>query len=120
MVWVTLVLVSLFSVLLSACAATDSGFRVDGSSAASAEQGIITIKKNLRDKERFDFTAALLAIQVSEITSVEQFLAQPDLRTLSYQKLASKINGMTYREILALAKRSTAKVTIERVGPVGL
>ncbi len=119
-IFVLLVLVSFFTVVLSACAATDSGFRVDGSSAAAAEQGIMTIKRNLRDKERFEFTAALLAIQVAEITSVEQFLAEPDLRTLSYQKLANKINGKTYREILALAKQSKAKVTIERVGTAGL
>ena len=119
-IFVLLGLVSVFTVVLSACAATDSGFRVDGSSAAAAEHGIMTIKRNLRDKERFEFTAALLAIQVSEITSVEQFLAEPDLRILSYQKLANKINGMTYREILALAKQSKAKVTIERVGTAGL
>lgn len=117
---VRLVLIGFVSVVLHACAATDSGFRVDGSTAASTGQGITTITRNLRDKKRFEFTAALLVIQLSDINSVEQLLAEPALQSFNYQKLANKINGMTYREILALAKQSKTKVKIERVGTVGL
>lgn len=109
---INFMLVGFVTILLSACAATDSGVRVDGTSAASAEKGIMTIQRNLRDKEQFEFTAALLAIQLSEVASVTDFLADPSLQSLNYEKIAKKINGMTYREIMALAKKSQTSVKI--------
>ncbi|WP_341504032.1 hypothetical protein [Gallaecimonas sp. GXIMD4217] len=100
-------------VALVGCTTVDRDFRVDGSTAQSTEAGIATISKGLSRKERFALQMALLRIQLADVKSGYQFLADKSLHSTNYELVGPRINGLTYPEILALSKRSAVKVTAE-------
>ncbi len=95
---------------LAACANTKADFRVDGSSATSTEKSVVKINRALSEQQRLEFAMALMRIQLSEINNVGDLLGNPSLLSTNYSFLANKINGMTYQEIMDLAKKSPAIV----------
>lgn len=98
------------AVSLAACANTKAEFKVDGSSAASTEKSLQKISRSLNDKQRVEFTIALLQIQLSETKSVMDLLNNQSLQSTNYQFLATKLDGLTYAEILELAKQSPTQI----------
>lgn len=100
----------LLAATLAACANTKAEFRVDGSSAASTEQSVLKINRVLTERQRIEFAMALMQIQLSEMESVYDLLNNKSLQSTNYAYLATKINGMTYQEIIALATQSKVKI----------
>ena len=100
--------------LLSACATVKGDFRVDGSSAESTRNGIETISNKLSMNERVNLMVALMAIQFSNVKSAHEVVADKSLQNANYDNIGSKINGLTYKEILELAKKSPTKVEVQK------
>lgn len=100
--------------LLSACASTTEELRINGSSALTTERGIAAMTRQLKKEDRLPFTAAIVTIQFSELSSAMDMTDKEKLTTTDMAVVGKKIHGMTYQEILALAAASPNKVTIER------
>ncbi len=95
---------------LAACANTKADFRVDGSSATSTEKSVMKINRALSERQRLEFALALMRIQLSDMNSVIDLLNNKSLQSTNYAHLATKINGLTYQEIMDLAQKSEVKV----------
>jgi hypothetical protein len=100
----------LLASILAACANTKADFKVDGSNAVTTEKSIIKINRVLTDKQRVEFALALMQIQLSEMKSVFDLLSNQSMQSTNYAYLATKINGMTYQEIMDLAKQSPTRI----------
>ncbi|MFN6264437.1 MAG: DUF6694 family lipoprotein [Chromatiaceae bacterium] len=95
---------------LAACANTKADFRVDGSSATSTEKSVVKINRALNERQRLEFAVALMRIQLSDMNSVIDLLNNKSLQSTNYAYLATKINGLTYQEIMDLAQKSEVKI----------
>ena len=99
--------------VLSACANTPEPLTIDGSSPESTKQSIAQMSKRLPRGSQVEFQIALMLIQWSETKSVTDLIGSNTLAgTLDYENLGSKINGMTYEQILELAEKSPVKAKI--------
>jgi hypothetical protein len=95
---------------LAACANTKADFRVDGSSATSTEKSVVKINRALNERQRLEFALALMQIQLSDMNSAFDLLSNKSLQFTNYPDFATKINGMTYQEIMDLAQNTLVKV----------
>lgn len=98
------------AISVAACATTKAEFKVDGSSAASTEKSLQKISRTLNDKQRVEFTIALIQIQLSETKGILDLLNNQPLQSTNYQFLGTKLDGLTYAEILELAKQSPTQI----------
>ncbi|QOL25435.1 hypothetical protein LP316_14220 [Thalassotalea sp. LPB0316] len=90
-----------------------SDFVVDGSTEASTSMSVGKIIDSLEGNEREKFMIALVRINYADITG-DEFLRQTnqDNPSLNFDSLGSKIDGMNYYQILALANKSSTKVKV--------
>ena len=63
-------LVVVIILILSACASTKKDFVFDGSTIESTKQGISKVSKRLKPMQQIEFMMALMAIQFSDVSSV--------------------------------------------------
>lgn len=96
---------------ITACASTKNDFKFDGSSIQSTQASIQSLQDQLSKNEQKEFMMALLAISLSETNGYE-FIANAKKNgyQLNLADIGTKINGLSYKEILALAESSPTKV----------
>lgn len=105
-------LVLLYLVLAFGCASAKTTYVFDGSTAKSTEQGVDYMSKRLKPAQHIEFLMALLAIQFSDVKSAYDVIDDPTMiNQFNYAVIGKKIHGLTYNEVLALAKTSPTKVT---------
>lgn len=97
---------------LTACASTKNDFKFDGSSIQSTQASIQSLQNQLSNSEQKEFMMALLAISLSETNGYE-FLANVNKNgyQFDFADVGTKIDGLNYEEILALAEKSPTKVS---------
>lgn len=104
---------ALLITILSGCASTKGNYVFDGSTAESTKQGVSDVTQRLKPAEQIEFLAALLAIQFSDVTSFSDISGDPTMTNeINYFIIGKKIDGLTYYEVLALAKSSPTKVNV--------
>ncbi|MCF6436247.1 DUF6694 family lipoprotein [Pseudoalteromonas sp. MMG022] len=100
--------------LFSACASIKKDFVFDGSTIESTQDGISKVAKRLKAAEQIEFMMALMAIQFSDVKSVNDVIDDPTMiNELNYFIIGKKIDGLNYYGVLDLAKISPTKVSIE-------
>lgn len=105
--------VLLFMLLALGCASTKNAYVFDGTTAKSTEQGVVYITKSLKPEQHIEFLMALLAIQFSDVNSAYDVIDDPTMiNQFNYAVIGKKIHGLTYTEVLALAKTSPTKVSV--------
>lgn len=106
-------LVLLYLVLALGCASAKNAYVFDGSTAKSTEQGVVYMSKRLKPAQHIEFLMALLAIQFSDVNSAYDVIDDPTMiNQFNYAVIGKKIHGLTYTEVLALAKTSPTKVSV--------
>ncbi len=108
-----LLLPLLFSLMLTACASVPKDFVFDGSTPESTQQDIQHVLNKLGKQKRLEFSIALMAIQFSDVRSVNDFIGDPAMEGFNYHLIGKKIDGMTYQEVLALADKSPTKISVQ-------
>lgn len=103
----------LATISLFACATTKSAFVADGSTAETTQLSVSWMTRDFTSQQRFEFMLILLQIQFSHVKTASESKLDPELQGLNYSVIGSKIHGLTYDEILELAKQSPTKVTLE-------
>lgn len=105
--------VLLFMLLALGCASTKNAYVFDGTTAKSTEQGVVYMSKRLKPAQHIEFLIALLAIQFSDVNSAYDVIDDPTMiNQFNYEVIGKKIHGLTYTEVLALAKTSPTKVSV--------
>lgn len=106
-------LVLLYMVLALGCASAKNSFVFDGTTAKSTEQGVVYMSKRFKPAQHIEFLIALLAIQFSDVNSAYDVIDDPTMiNQFNYAVIGKKIHGLTYTEVLALAKTSPTKVSV--------
>ncbi|WP_333796966.1 hypothetical protein [Rheinheimera sp.] len=106
-------LVLLYLVLALGCASTKNSFVFDGSTAKSTEQGVVYMSKRLKPEQQIEFMTALMAIQFYDVHSALEVIDDPTMiNQFNYEVIGKKIHGLTYNQVLALAKTSPTKVSV--------
>ncbi|WP_394194019.1 DUF6694 family lipoprotein [Pseudoalteromonas atlantica] len=106
-------LVVVIILILSACASTKKDFVFDGSTIESTKQGISKVSKRLKPMQQIEFMMALMAIQFSDVSSVNEIIGDPTMTNeMNYYIIGKKIDGLNYYGVLDLAKSSQTKVSL--------
>jgi hypothetical protein len=105
-----IIILSIVFVTLLGCASTQDEFVFDGSSEESIQNSISDMLMKLPERKRMEFASALLAIQFSDVKSVFDVLGDPAMESINYNILSKKLDGLTYRQAMALAKKSPTTV----------
>ena len=106
------ILVLLYMVLAFGCASAKNSYVFDGTTAKSTEQGVVYMSKRLKPEQHIEFLTALMAIQFYDVHSALEVIDDPTMiNQFNYAVIGKKIHGLTYNEVLALAKTSPTKVT---------
>jgi hypothetical protein len=107
--------VLLYVLLAFGCASAKTAYVFDGSTAKSTEQGVVYMSKRLKPEQHIEFLVALLAIQFSDVKSAYDVIDDPTMiNQFNYALIGKKIHGLTYNEVLALAKTSPTKVSVHQ------
>jgi hypothetical protein len=112
-----IIVLSIVFITLLGCASTQDEFIFDGSSEESIQNSISHMLMELPEQKRMEFATALLAIQFSDVKSVFDILGDPAMESINYHILSKKLDGLTYRQVMPLAKSSpnSMKVTSDRM-----
>jgi hypothetical protein len=103
------------ALLTISCAGNNAPLTVDGTNAQTTEASLNKINKRLSDKKRLELTVALLRIQFSEAKSAFDVITPGQTSiTTNYNYLGSKLDGLTYKQILELAESSPTKAEIHQ------
>jgi TonB family protein len=91
-------------------------YKVDGSSSEAFKSSINYISKDLSDEQKVQLALALLKLKLAGVNSASQLQQRPELMANEpTQELLDTVNGLTYREIIALAEQtSTLQISIGR------
>lgn len=107
------VLVLLYVVFAFGCASVKTAYVFDGKTAESTKYSIAYVAKGLKPQQQIEFLTALMAIQFYDVQSASEVIDNPAMsQDLNYALIGKKIDGLTYNEVLALAKTSPTKVSI--------
>lgn len=103
-----------FLVLIFAgCTSKTSDYVFDGSSAESTQQGVNYISSQLSSTEQKVLLSALFQIHFYDTLTITEALGNPKLNeSLNFEVIGKKIDGMTYKEVLAFAKTSPTKASV--------
>ncbi|MCP8899681.1 DUF6694 family lipoprotein [Gilvimarinus xylanilyticus] len=96
----------LLFICVAGCATSKPNFVFDGSTAESTKAGIATVMKRLDRAEKIKFGTALVTIQFSDINTVYEVANNPTMQQFNYALIGRKIDGLTYDQVLELAKQS--------------
>ena len=99
-------------ILISGCASVDDNLVLNGKSAAALENDINTIAESLSKKKKHEFMIALLSIQMDVAQSPLAFLGNPDGSAVNYELLSQHLDGLTYKQVLELASKSTVSAEV--------
>ena len=103
----------LVTILISlGCTSTQENFVFDGSSEESIQNSINTKLKSLSSDEQAELLMALLAIQLSDLSSATELIGDPSMQSMNYDVLRKKLDGLTYEQLLELAANSQTTVVI--------
>ena len=104
-------LVCFVATLLAACAHTPASapLRIDGSTPESFSSSWDRLYKSLTPQQQFQLSVAILPIALGKYKS---FLDVPPsiMAGIGPQTIRTQIDGMSFEEILALARRQPVKV----------
>lgn len=85
--------------------------RIDGSSDKSVEQSYERMLESLNHERRTELVTAIIQLNMVGISSAEEMLADPELRSPGPVRIKSRIAGLNSAEIIALANKSaTTKI----------
>jgi hypothetical protein len=108
-----IIVLSIAFITLLGCASTKEEFVFNGSSEESIQGDISYMLKKLPNRKRMEFAAALLAIQFSDVRSVYDILGDPTMEEMNYFILSKKMDGLTYKQVMALASDSPTKISVD-------
>jgi hypothetical protein len=92
--------------------------RIDGSSAAAADQSFQRMIKTLKPDDQQALVIALIQINLAGAQSAQDMLHNPNMQNPSAGQVRDKIAGMTAPEIIAFANRTaTTKAFVEGQEP---
>ena len=115
--------VSVFTVVFSlSCLAGE--LTINGETAESTQTSLSRMLASLDEQGRQVFVVALMRVQLSEVGSATEAIEAGLVQSLNYELLGSKLDGLSYSEILELAEQSPTKASISSSGsepsPAGL
>ena len=98
---------------LSACVSIKKDFVFDGSTIETTQQGISKVSKRLKPIDQVQFLMALMAIQFSDVSSINEIKGDPIMTNeMNYFIIGKKIDGLNYYGVLELAKSSQTKISL--------
>jgi hypothetical protein len=96
------------------CSSISDTFVFNGKSAQTIQTDIDHLFKKLPRNKKQRFFMVLLAIQFSDVGSVNDMLADPAMEGINYDILSKKLNGLTYTQAIELASNSQTKVRVSK------
>ncbi|HET9032745.1 MAG TPA: hypothetical protein VFN25_07560 [Dokdonella sp.] len=85
--------------------------RIDGSSDKSVEQSYTRMLESLNHESQAKLVTAIIQLNLAGISSAEEMLADPELRSPGPVRIKDRITGLSSTEIIALANKSATTRT---------